>query len=52
MTHRCRNAFLVSEEEFDEIFDRIIQRDLYWSDPDGHEVEIITRPSGKGSAGR
>jgi catechol 2,3-dioxygenase-like lactoylglutathione lyase family enzyme len=62
-------AFLVSEEEFDEIFARITAEDLaywadpfhrqpgqintndggrglYWSDPDGHSMEIITRPYG------
>ncbi|MGK2316322.1 VOC family protein [Gordonia rhizosphera NBRC 16068] len=64
-------AFLVSEEEFDEIFDRIVGRGLdywadpfhrqpgsintndggrglYWNDPDGHSLEIITRPYGSG----
>ena len=64
-------AFLVSEAEFDEIFDRIRARELdywadpshrrsgeinhndggrgvYWSDPDGHNLEIITRPYGSG----
>ena len=64
-------AFLVSEAEFDEIFDRITARGLdywadpfhnqpgqinhndggrgvYWSDPDGHSLEIITRPYGSG----
>ncbi|MBT2533357.1 VOC family protein [Arthrobacter sp. ISL-48] len=62
-------AFLVSEEEFDEIIERIRQRKLgywadpwhhvpgkintndggrgvYWSDPDGHNLEILTRPYG------
>ena len=62
-------AFLVAENEFDEIFGRIKQRGLdfwadpghehmgtinhndggrgvYWSDPDGHNLEIITRPYG------
>ena len=62
-------AFLVSEEEFDEIFGRIRARGLpywadpfeqhpgeintndggrgvYWKDPDGHVLEIITRPYG------
>jgi catechol 2,3-dioxygenase-like lactoylglutathione lyase family enzyme len=62
-------AFLVSEEEFDEIFGRIRDRGLrYWADPhhnqpgeinrhdggrgvyfddpDGHNLEIITRPYG------
>jgi catechol 2,3-dioxygenase-like lactoylglutathione lyase family enzyme len=60
-------AFLVSEEEFDEILGRIKERGIdywadpghrepasinhndggrgvYWSDPDGHNLEIITRP--------
>jgi catechol 2,3-dioxygenase-like lactoylglutathione lyase family enzyme len=64
-------AFLVTEEEFDEIFGRIQARGLnywadpghrrpgeinhndggrgvYWSDPDGHNLEIITRPYGSG----
>jgi catechol 2,3-dioxygenase-like lactoylglutathione lyase family enzyme len=62
-------AFLISEEEFDEIFARINERGLdYWADPaqsrrgevsgrdggrgvyfedpDGHLLEIITRPYG------
>ncbi|MGH3697481.1 MAG: VOC family protein [Pseudonocardiaceae bacterium] len=62
-------AFLVSEEEFDEILGRIKKRGLdywadpghrepasinhsdggrsvYWSDPDGHNLEVITRPYG------
>ena len=65
-------AFLVSEREFDEIFERIQQRQLeywadpghsrraqinrndggrgvYWNDPNGHYLEIITRPYGSGS---
>lgn len=65
-------AFLVTEEEFDTIFDRIQERGLaywadpgkrrageintndggrgvYWEDPDGHLLEIITRPYGSGS---
>lgn len=64
-------AFLVSEEEFDQIFDRMQERDLpfwadpgrrrrgeinhndggrgvYFPDPDGHLLEIITRPYGSG----
>lgn len=64
-------AFLVSENEFDEIFGRIRTRELpYWADParrrpgeinhndggrgvyfpdpDGHFLEIITRPYGSG----
>lgn len=62
-------AFLVTEEEFDEIFGRIRARGLefwadpfqrrpgeinthdggrgvYWKDPNGHVLEIITRPYG------
>lgn len=62
-------AFLVTEEEFDQIWNRIKDqgvthwadpfhqqageintndggRGLYWSDPNGHNLEIITRPYG------
>jgi catechol 2,3-dioxygenase-like lactoylglutathione lyase family enzyme len=62
-------AFLVSEQEFEEIYARITARQLpywadpnhrepqqinrndggrglYWDDPDGHRLEIITRPYG------
>jgi catechol 2,3-dioxygenase-like lactoylglutathione lyase family enzyme len=51
-------AFLVSEEEFDEIFahakpGEINRKDggrgLYWNDPNGHYLEIITRPYGSGA---
>lgn len=65
-------AFLVSESEFDEIFERIKERGLtywadpgrrregefntndggrgvYWEEPSGHFLEIITRPYGSGS---
>jgi catechol 2,3-dioxygenase-like lactoylglutathione lyase family enzyme len=64
-------AFLISEDEFDVIFGRIVERGLsYWADPhrdregqintndggrgvyfedpDGHLLEIITRPYGSG----
>jgi catechol 2,3-dioxygenase-like lactoylglutathione lyase family enzyme len=64
-------AFLVSESEWDEIFERIRERGLtywadpgrkrpgefntndggrgvYWEDPNGHFLEIITRPYGSG----
>jgi catechol 2,3-dioxygenase-like lactoylglutathione lyase family enzyme len=64
-------AFLVGEDEFDQIFGRIKQRGLqYWADPgqnqpgeinrrdggrgvyfedpDGHYLEILTRPYGSG----
>ncbi len=64
-------AFLISEDEFDEIFARIRRRDLpYWADPgrrrpgeintndggrgvyfedpSGHFLEILTRPYGSG----
>src|SRR5215207_8086277 len=69
--HPQHYAFLVSETEFDEIFDRIKNRGLpywadpfkhrpgefntndggrgvYWDDPSGHFLEIITRPYGSG----
>lgn len=62
-------AFLVAEEEFDEIHGRIVERGLefwadpfhrrpaevntndggrgvYWEDPDGHNLEILTVPYG------
>lgn len=68
---RQHYAFLVTEEEFDQIFARVEQRgQLYWADPmheesgeinhwddgrgvyfddpDGHRLEIITRPYGSG----
>ena len=64
-------AFLISEDEFDEVLGRIRARDLdYWADPgqtkasqinrhdggrglyfedpDGHLLEVITRPYGSG----
>ena len=67
--HPRHYAFLVTEEEFDEIFGRIRARGLeywadpfqrrpgeintndggrgvYWHDPNGHVLEIITRPYG------
>lgn len=66
-------AFLISEQEFDEIFARITEQDVpYWADPmcsrpgeinhndggrgvyfegpDGHFLEVITRPYGSGSS--
>ena len=69
---RQHYAFLVSEEEFDDVFGRIQERGLaywadpahtkagkinrndggrgvYWRDPDGHNLEILTRPYGSGS---
>ncbi|MGR6921083.1 VOC family protein [[Actinomadura] parvosata] len=65
-------AFLVSEDEFDQIWGRIKERGLtywadpyhrregqintndggrglYWSDPNGHNLEIITVPYGGGA---
>lgn len=65
-------AFLVSEEQFDATYARILERGLdhwadpmqsrpgeinhhdggrgvYFPDPDGHFLEIITRPYGSGS---
>ena len=64
-------AFLVDEDAFDEIFGRVVERDLdhwadpgkeqvrainrndagrgvYFEDPDGHFLEIITRRYGSG----
>jgi catechol 2,3-dioxygenase-like lactoylglutathione lyase family enzyme len=57
-------AFLVGEEEFDAAFGRIREQDVtYWADPgrrraggrgvyfedpDGHLLEILTRPYGSG----
>ncbi len=64
-------AFLISEGEFDQVFDRLVARGLdywadpglhqkgeinhhdggrgvYWHDPDGHLLEVITRPYGSG----
>ena len=69
--HPQHYAFLVGEDEFDQIFGRIRERDLpYWADPgrrerdqintwdggrgvyfddpNGHLLEIITRPYGSG----
>jgi catechol 2,3-dioxygenase-like lactoylglutathione lyase family enzyme len=69
--HPQHYAFLVDETDFDDIFERIKQRDLpywadpfkrrpsefntndggrgvYWEDPNGHLLEIITRPYGSG----
>lgn len=66
---RQHYAFLVSEEEFDDIWGRITARGLtywadpghrrageinrgdggrglYWQDPDGHNLEILTVPYG------
>lgn len=67
--HPQHYAFLVGEEEFDQIHERIVQRGLtfwadpfhrrpgqvntndggrglYWEDPDGHNLEILTVPYG------
>jgi catechol 2,3-dioxygenase-like lactoylglutathione lyase family enzyme len=69
--HAQHYAFLVAENEFDEIFGRIQDRELsywadpgkskpgevntndggrgvYWEEPSGHLLEIITRPYGSG----
>ena len=71
--HPQHYAFLVSEAEFDAIFERIRERNLtywadpyrrkegqintwdggrgvYWQDPDGHLLEIITRSYGSGGS--
>src|SRR5262245_37914338 len=73
--HPQHYAFLVSENEFDQIWARLRDRDLaywadpfhrepdrintndggrglYWSDPDGHHLEIITRPYGSAMGDR
>jgi catechol 2,3-dioxygenase-like lactoylglutathione lyase family enzyme len=65
-------AFLISEDEFDDVFGRILERELphwadphqtqpnainhhdggrgvYFPDPNGHLLEVITRPYGSGS---
>ena len=40
-------AFLVDETEFDEIFGRILERDLdHWADPGKHEARVINRNDG------
>ena len=62
-------AFLISEDEFDQVFERITEkgisywadpakrrlnkinqndggRGMYFHDPDGHFLEVITRPYG------
>jgi len=62
-------AFLISEQQFDEVYGRVRARGLdywadpacsrhgeinrhdggrgfYWQDPDGHLLEVITRPYG------
>ncbi|WP_235503444.1 hypothetical protein [Aeromicrobium sp. Root344] len=67
--HPQHYAFLVSDDEFDEVLGRIQERELsywadpfhgrpdeinhndggrgvYWADPNGHNLEIITRPYG------
>jgi catechol 2,3-dioxygenase-like lactoylglutathione lyase family enzyme len=64
-------AFLIGEDDFDQVFGRIEARGLeywadpalsragqinhndrgrgvYWNDPDGHLLEVITRPYGRG----
>jgi catechol 2,3-dioxygenase-like lactoylglutathione lyase family enzyme len=71
--HPQHYAFLVTEAEFDAIFQRIMSqglahwadpyrrtegqintwdggRGVYWNDPNGHLLEIITRPYGSGGA--
>jgi hypothetical protein len=69
--HPQHYAFLLTEDEFDEVFGRIKERNLaYWADPqhnqpneintrdggrgvyfdspEGHYLEILTRPYGSG----
>ncbi|MFC7584395.1 VOC family protein [Nonomuraea antimicrobica] len=66
-------AFLISEDEFDAVWDRLRARGItyfadpghqkadtintngggrgmYFADPDGHNLEVITRPYGSGPA--
>jgi catechol 2,3-dioxygenase-like lactoylglutathione lyase family enzyme len=70
--HPQHYAFLITEEEFDQIYGRIVERGLdhwadphkhqpgeinhgdggrgvYFDDPNGHLLEILTRPYGSGS---
>lgn len=67
--HPQHYAFLVDEDEFDQVHERLVARDLpywadpgrrhaqqintndggrglYWLDPDGHVLEILTAPYG------
>ncbi|HEY1973080.1 MAG TPA: VOC family protein [Pseudonocardia sp.] len=69
--HPQHYAFLISEDEFDQVYGRIKERNLphwadprqtrpdeintkdggrgvYWLSPDGHILELITRPYGSG----
>jgi catechol 2,3-dioxygenase-like lactoylglutathione lyase family enzyme len=48
--HPQHYAFLVSEEEFDQIHGRIVERGLaYWADPSHrHEGQINTNDGGRG----
>ena len=69
--HPQHYAFMVADDEFDQIHARIVERGLtywadpfhrhegeintndggrglYWEDPDGHNLEIITVPYGGG----
>src|ERR671918_28649 len=72
---RQHYAFLIGDDDFDEIFGRIQERGLehwadpsksrpgqinrndggrgvYFDDPDGHLLEVITRPYGSGGGAR
>jgi catechol 2,3-dioxygenase-like lactoylglutathione lyase family enzyme len=45
---RNHYAFLISEEEFDSIFDRVQERGIrYWADPH-HEHESVVNGNGRG----
>jgi hypothetical protein len=48
--HSQHYAFLVSETEFDEIHQRLVDRGLpYWADPGHHEAQTInTKDGGRG----
>lgn len=40
-------AFLISEDEFDEVFARIVEKDLdYWADPHGQHLREINHGDG------
>jgi catechol 2,3-dioxygenase-like lactoylglutathione lyase family enzyme len=54
-------AFLISEADFDAVLGRIRRRPgeinqtdggrgVYFPDPDGHQLEVITRPYGSGAS--
>jgi catechol 2,3-dioxygenase-like lactoylglutathione lyase family enzyme len=45
--HPQHYAFIVTEDEFDQIFARIVERDIpYFADPHGHETQQINHHDG------